>query len=91
MHDGGGVMRWQLIEHWPTDGGAHLIPAGTFIEGPELRSPITGLPLPPPLPINAFWACDQEAYDQLCAWYGPEFYHRLRFDPHNVQPKQSPS
>jgi hypothetical protein len=81
-------MRWQLEQHgWPV--GQHYLEVGTIIEGPDpnkLRNPLTGEVLTPPLPINAR-ALTQDAYDQMCAWYGPEFYHRLRYDPHTVQPK----
>jgi hypothetical protein len=77
-------MRWQLQSHgWPV--GAHLIDVGTIIDGPDFRNPITGLPLPTPLPINAR-ALSQDAYDQMCAWY-PHHRHLLSYDPHTVTPK----
>jgi hypothetical protein len=78
-------MRWQLQSHgWPV--GAHFIDVGTIIEGPDFRNPITGLPLPIPLPINAR-ALDQEAYDLMCEWVNPEWWHLLSYDPHFVTPK----
>jgi hypothetical protein len=79
-------MRFQITQHgWPV--GAHLIDVGTIIEGPGFRNPITGLPLPTPLPINAR-ALDQAAYDQLCEWHSPEWWHRLSYDPHTVRPRR---
>jgi hypothetical protein len=79
-------MRWQITQHgWPV--GQFLIDVGTFIDGPGFRNPITGEPLPTPLPITAR-ALDQAAYDQLCEWYPEEFWRWLQYDPHTVQPKQ---
>jgi hypothetical protein len=75
-------MRWMLVDHgWPV--GQWYVPVGTVIDERMLWN--GSVALPPPMPLNA-WACDQEAYDQLCAWY-PELLHRLRYDPHNVRPK----
>jgi hypothetical protein len=79
-------MKWQLAQHgWPVDGGRHYVPTGTIITD-DFRWADTGIALPPPMPINAR-ALDQEAWEQMCAWY-PQQLHLIQYDPHTVRPNQ---
>jgi hypothetical protein len=77
-------MRWQLVDHgWPVD--QWYVPVGTVIDGNDLRWN-GSVVLPTPLPLNAY-ALDDEAFEQMRAWYPAQLHHRLRYDPHNVRPK----
>jgi hypothetical protein len=77
---------WMLVDHgWPV--GQYYLEEGTVIED-DLRNPQTGLLLPLPLPINAY-SLTQSAYDQMRQWYGPELWHRLRYDPTVVKGKSA--
>ena len=78
-------MRWEITAPgWPVAGGSVLIPPGTVLDGHWLR--YNGVPLPIPLPFNAM-ACDQEAYDQMTAWYPEDQWHRF-MHTHDVIPRR---
>jgi hypothetical protein len=88
-------MRFVLMGDWPCHGGALCVPAGTTIEwdpdagaAPRAGPQWQGAQLPLPMPLNAK-CLDQEAYDQMAAWYAPideALLRHIHYGP-NVKPK----
>ena len=95
-------MRFLLLGDWPINGGALVVPVGTFLEYIEgapsativaqpwgVGAQFNGMAVPIPLPINA--RCeDQAAYDQMVTWYTPisdQLLRTIHYGP-NVQPKK---
>jgi hypothetical protein len=56
------MPRYRLLEPWPINGGACLVPAGTILDGNDLQW--NGIPLPSALPLCAM-PLDPQAYREM--------------------------
>jgi hypothetical protein len=65
----------QLTGPWPVQGGAVVVPTGTFLSFKEWRFNGMALPWPPPVTCQAQ---DQESYNELLKHYEP---HRVANPP----------
>jgi hypothetical protein len=70
--------RIQLTGDWPVQGGAVLIPAGTFLSFSHWQWRGQELPWPPPVSCVAL---DQASHDELLKHYEP---HRVSYQPQEI-------